>query len=349
VRRLLPPLVLLAATIAALLAAAPARAAGSAGGVRLADPDTVRAGSGHYVTFGTDQRGRRCAGRATRLVVPYVVSTTTTSPAGTCVGGDALPGGPGDWARRDSPVWAPGVVRWQGRWLLYYAAEQHDPQHPRHRQMCLGVATSTSATGPYRHPQKALCGSHRARWSIDPDPVVVDGHLWVAYRDDDAVRGPRTALSMVEAGRRGLLIAATKRVLLTSPQVPWAAAGGQDVIENPSLFIAAGQWHLAFSGNLWNGPDYGTGIADCGTEITACTLADPTEPAFGYSRSALVPRATLPGDEPGPGGMDVFAGPDGLWATWHWWQRGRQGRTDTAVRRVVWGRLAPTDTGWTIG
>jgi arabinan endo-1,5-alpha-L-arabinosidase len=154
---------------------------------------------------------------------------------------------------------------------------------------------------------------------------------------------------MVEAGGRGGLLARTSRVLLTSAQVPWAAAGGQQVIENPALFAAGGQWHLAFSGNLWNSPDYGTGVADCGTELTTCTLTDPAQPAFGYSRATLAPQATLPGDEPGPGGMDVFTGPGGPWATWHWWQRGRHGSSTTAVRYVQWGPLTPTTTGWTVG
>ncbi len=105
------------------------------------------------------------------------------------------------------------------------------------------------------------------RWAIDANPVVRDGTLWVAYRDDSVTSGPETAISVVRADRKGRAVPGSRRTLLRSTDIAWdtrGTDGGSHVVENPSLFVHRGRWHLAFSGNQWASPRYATGLAECG-------------------------------------------------------------------------------------
>jgi arabinan endo-1,5-alpha-L-arabinosidase len=346
-----------------LVPAGPAAAANAQPGVQLADPDTVRMPDGHYATFGTlDNSGRAdtCSHKISYPHVAYIVSTTTSTPNGECITGDALPEGAGSWATANSAIWAPGVVKGPKNWLMFYAARnKHLPQ-----EMCIGVATSTTATGPYRNGREVLCrpGDY---WSIDPNPVVFQGKVYLVFRDDYAAPNRQGAISIVRTTPSGVPVAGTRHTLLTNAAVTWesVAAGGEHVIENPTLFRAAGgDWMLMFSGNKWATKNYATGIADCGADllplpgprskrtVPRCTVAHPDRPYFGYSGAAVAPIHTLPFDHPGPGGMDVYDSPQGPRVVWHWW---RKVPTDTtggyvSERYVAWGLLKQQKNGFVV-
>src|SRR5690348_13678008 len=75
----------------------------------LADPDTVLAKDGTYVTYGTTVGagvGARCGGTG-KLYVPYLNhGSGDTVSMSDCAAGDALPSGPGSWAEPGGAVWA---------------------------------------------------------------------------------------------------------------------------------------------------------------------------------------------------------------------------------------------------
>lgn len=297
----------------------------------LADPDTVRAKSGKYVTYGTTVpagRGKRCNDDAKgELYVPMLVHGSGDDVSmSDCAYGDALPGGPGGWAEPGGAVWAPGVARAGDRYIMYYTASRKGSG-----QKCIGRAISGGARGPFRDAGEWACPP-AGRWAIDPNPFMAGGALHVTYRDDAIAAGPETGISTVRTDGEGRAIWDTRRDVLLSTDITWDTAktdGGTHVVENPSMWrMPGGHWYLSYSGNNWDSPRYATGIADCGTTPLPGSRCRPISqgarrPYFGFTGAGGIgPFRGLPGDHPGPGGMDVFNAADGSpRVVWHWWDR----------------------------
>lgn len=307
----------------------------------LADPDTVLALDGTYVSYGTTVgagRGRRCGGTG-KLYVPYLVHGSGDSVRiSDCAAGDAMPSGPGAWAEPGGGIWAPGVARFGDRYFMYYTASRRGSG-----QKCIGLATSGGARGPFVDRGEWACPP-AGRWAIDANPVVQGGTLYVAYRDDAITSFPETGVSAVRADANGRAVWSTRRDLLRSTDVGWETvriSGTSHVIENPSLFRHEGVWYLTYSGNNWDSARYATGIARCGASPLPATRCTPMRegvrrPYLGFTGSAgLDPYRGLPGNHQGPGGMDIFQAADGsLRAIWHWWQPSDRSR-HSAVGRFL--------------
>ncbi|MFW6691377.1 family 43 glycosylhydrolase [Streptomyces sp. MAR4 CNX-425] len=326
------------AVVAPLAGAAPQ--APAAGGLapaanpssfRLADPDTVRAKDGRYVTYGTTVpagRGKRCGGATGRLYVPVLVHGSGNTVGMTdCASGDALPGGPGAWAEPGGAIWAPGVARYGDRYFMFYTASRRDSG-----QKCIGRAVSGSARGPFRNAGEWACPP-RGRWAIDANPFTGGGRLYVTYRDDAITAGAETGISTVRTDSAGRAVWSTRRDVLKSTDITWdtrRTGGGTHVVENPSMWRRAnGTWYLMYSGNNWDSARYSTGIAECGGRPLPSSRCKPLRrgverPYFGFTGSGgLGPYRGLPGNHRGPGGMDVFKAADGTFrVVWHWWDGG---------------------------
>ncbi|OYO11788.1 hypothetical protein CGZ94_15405 [Enemella evansiae] len=308
-----------------------AEAASASSVTPLADPDTLVAENGRYVTYGTSlgKQSGRC--NTTAKVVPYLVHGSGENPGmGECVSGDAMPGGPGAWAQ--GAVWAPGVARHGDRYFMYYTASRKGSG-----QKCIGRAVSKSATGPFTDGKEWACPP-AGRWAIDANPFVSGGKLYVAYRDDAVASGAETGLSVVRVGASGFADWSTRRTLLLSTDIRWdttGTSGGTHVIENPSMFRTGnGEWYVTYSGNNWDSPRYATGIARCGTNPLPSKRCSPigqgvTRPYFGFRGAGDInPLKGLPANHRGPGGMDVFQTPSGdNRVVWHWWNGQRYVKT----------------------
>lgn len=281
----------------------------------LADPSTVHAKDGTYVTYGTtvgSGAGPRCgAATGVTLYVPFLNhGSGDTVGMSDCVAGDALPSGPGSWAVDNGAIWAPGVALFNGTYYMYYAATKAGTG-----QKCIGLATSGGAKSPFTNKGEWACPSG-GRWAIDPNPFVANGKLYVAYRDDAITSGHETGISIVQVGSDGFAHWSTRRDALKSTDLVWDSAnesGSTHVIENPSIFVGgANHYYLLFSGNNWNSARYATGIADCGPDPIPsgrCTLLKDgaNQPYFGYTGSGgLGPHRGLPGNHTGPGAMAAF-------------------------------------------
>lgn len=291
----------------------------------LADPDTVLAKDGSYVTYGTTVGagvGARC-GATGKLFVPVLVHGSGNTVGMTnCASADAMPNGPGSWA--EGNIWAPGVVRFGETYFMYYTASKRGTG-----QKCIGRSTSGSARGPFTNPTEWACPPN-GRWAIDANPFVAGGTMYVAYRDDAITSFPETGISVVRTHANGVADWATRRDALKSTDIGWETirmSGTTRVIENPSMFRAAdGFWYVAYSGNNWDSARYATGIAKCGTGPIPSARCTPLQngvqrPYFGYTGDGgLNPYRGLPGNHRGPGAMDVFAAADGTQrAVFHWW------------------------------
>ncbi|GIG66851.1 family 43 glycosylhydrolase [Phytomonospora endophytica] len=325
----------LAAPVTALATPASAAPVAPGGGITplaasstfpLADPDTVLAKDGTYVTYGTTVgagTGARC-GATGKLYVP-VLAHGSGSDVGMsdCASADALPSGPGAWAEPGGAIWAPGVARFGERYFMFYTASRKGSG-----QKCIGRAISGSARGPFVNQGEWACPGE-GRWALDANPFVAGSSLYVTYRDDAIATGAETGISTVRTDGEGRAVWDTRRDMLKSTDITWDTAktsGGTHVVENPSMWSTGGRWYLAYSGNNWDSPRYSTGIADCGTTPLPGSHCTPitqgvARPYFGFTgASGINPIRGLPGNHQGPGGMDVFAAANGsLRVVWHWW------------------------------
>lgn len=292
----------------------------------MADPDTVLAKDGKYITYGTTVpagRGERCGGRG-KLYVPYLEhGGGNVVGISDCAAGDAMPDGPGAWAEPGGAIWAPGVARFGNRYFMYYTASRRGSQ-----QKCIGRAVSNSARGPFVSRGEWACPP-AGRWAIDANPIVVGQTMYVAYRDDAITTFPDTGLSIVRTDDEGRAQWGSRVDLLVSTDIDWESirmSGTTRVIENPTMFRAGGEWYVAYAGNNWDSRRYATGIASCGPDILPSTRCRPirrgkARPYFGFRGNGdLDPYRELPLNKHGSGALDVFEAADGSYrAVWHWW------------------------------
>lgn len=308
---------------------APAGAATGPTSYPWADPDTVPAGT-RYVTIGTSVSGTDLCGTANgsgRRWVPYAVhgNGEYIGMNGLCAEGDVMPGGPGSWADASQDIWAPTMVYYGGRWILYYTALRAGTG-----QRCIGKAEASSARGPFGGQTMVICPGG-GRWAIDPDAFVDNNALYLTWRDDSITSLPQTGLSVQQMATNGFPTGA-KRPLLVSTAVSWeyVARTNTNVIENPSMMRinTTGRMYLFFSGHDYASRRYSTGVADCGTNVVAsafqCTVMGSTAvPYFGWNDTDppdedLNPLYGLPQNHGGPGGMSLFRTHGGAArAVWH--------------------------------
>ena len=330
---------------ASILASGPTRAL-------VADPDTIAPATGsQYVTYGTSVYDLGTCGASApgnRYYVPYIVSglDDAVNLDNECITGDAMPAGPGAWAEPNSPIWAPSVVYFGGRYILYYTASRQGSGQPG--QKCIGKAGSASPTGPFSDSGEVACPD-TGRWAIDPDAFVHNGALYMIYRDDAITAGPETGISVVRMTSTGAADWPTRKEVFESTDISWESIDATNhIIENPTMMNVGGNWMVFYSGNSWNTARYSTGIALCPSPLppARCTpYASTTQPYFGYTGepSGINPLYGLPRNERGPGGMSLFRNRAGdARVVWHFLEGA------TTVRRGMVGVLSFNGLVWAV-
>ena len=142
------------------------------------------------------------------------------------------------WAKTD--FWAPEITKLGGRYAVFYSAL------PRRRGAwyCLGVATATTATGPYRDKGSPLrCNRYG---SIDPFPVRDEnGVLHLLWKEDgNEFRRPTPiyAQQLSEDGQR--LLGRPTELLRNTEE--WEGS----VLEAPAVIRRGSYFYLFYSANL---------------------------------------------------------------------------------------------------
>jgi beta-xylosidase len=152
------------------------------------------------------------------------------------------------WAR--DHFWAPEMVRWGNRFLVYYAA-----RHKKGR-FCIAVAWSYRPTGPYRDEGPIACPELGA---IDPLPVVDEsGRPNLVWKEDGNYRGLPTPIMAAPLTRDGFALAAPGRELFRNDS---AWEGG--IVEAPTITRHDGRFYMLYSAGSCCGPgcNYATGVA----------------------------------------------------------------------------------------
>jgi beta-xylosidase len=249
--------------------------------------------------FATNNRGIGPYG-----MIHVQIATSTDNQTWTVMEGvDALPS-LGIW-ETGAGVWAPDVVELDdGSFVMYYAdSTTFAPQHH-----CVGVATSTSITGPYTPlDQPFACPDVNALGgAIDPDGFLDEstGRRYVTYKVDGNSLGHGGACmnSVAPIVPTPILLQEvdTDGITLIGEAVEILDRDNFDgpLIEAPSLHLSdEGIYFLFFSSNCFTTPLYDTSYA------TATNITGP------YTKSGRPLLVT--GDGPnllGPGGMDIIKG-----------------------------------------
>ena len=263
------------------------------------DPDVVRFGSSYYAfTTGTTWGNNLGVLRSS---APNTGWQTTT---GKTYGSTALANIP-SW-QRPGTQWAPGVYRYAGRYVMFYAAQAR-----AHEDWCLSVATADSPAGPYTDRTSGPIVCQRALGgSIDPMPFIdADGRAWLHWKNNDGF-GSREVSKVWAAplGRDGVTIVGEHRAILAKDTVryPW-----QTTVDNPHMVLVDGQHYLFHTGGDYVGNGtYATGYARCAGPVGPCT-------------TAAQPILRSYGNVAGPGGGNVVRDLNGgYWLSYHAWTNG---------------------------
>lgn len=268
------------------------------------DPMVLRAGKHSYYAYGTTtnwEKGYFPILHSTDLIHWKYVADIFKNPPG--------------WARND--LWAPDVIKRGKTYYAYYTglgATSH----------CIGVATGSKPTGPFKQRSVIGCGDTSGQGYIDPDAFIDKDRKAYLYVSVD---GPAHNISVIPLKSDLLHAAGARRELFGLTQA-WEHGQNFSTVEGPFLIRHGNTYYLFFSGNDWNG-NYAMGYA---------TATSPTGPFTPYAGNPV-----LHGDAHvhGPGGGSVVEGPDGkLWMVYHAWPGvegyGSGGIRNMRINPLVW-------------
>jgi len=202
-------------------------------------------------------------------------------------------------------IWAPEIHHLEGRWYIYYAADDGDNNHHR-----LYVLESDRAQGPYReadtgYPDGRLPDSS-GDWAIDPDTfIAADGRLYLTWSCTD-YRDSRFPQRICLARMRDPLHVSGSTVRLSAPTEQWELRG-KPIQEGPVGYTRDGRTYITYSaGASWIPDDYAVGL------LTLAPGASPMDRA-AWTKSG--PIFDHHGTVYGPGSVVFVASPDGR----QWW------------------------------
>lgn len=236
----------------------------------------------------------------------------------------------GRWAVPNiSHVWAPSVARLHdGRFAIFYSAMERSSG-----LMAVGVAYADNPLGPFRDASTApllsasSSGPAGLGGVIDASTFQENGHTYVVFKNDGNSSGAETAVWMQELDERsGTLAGAPSKLLGDQGRQNWEVAAynrPHALIEGPRLVAAEGKYYLFYCANDWASQDYGMNYA------VADRLTGP------YTRA---PGPWMQSEEGrfGPGGPELFTGPDGdLFLAYHAWHTPGASSSAGDARRLV--------------
>ncbi len=185
-------------------------------------------------------------------------------------------------------TWAPDVHRVVGGWALYFSAYLRGVSPPTH---CIGSAFGPSPAGPFVAARRPMVCQLEHRGSIDARVVADGSRLVMLWKSEDnanpMVPGPdqdgRTGIYAQRLSGNGRVLLG-RPVEILRPTQPWEGT----IVEAPDMVEARGTYWLFFSGNWYNQPSYGIGVAACTTPLGPCTDARPG-PLLGSNQQGSGP------------------------------------------------------------
>ncbi len=185
---------------------------------------------------------------------------------------DAVPTLPA-WVEPNTALWSPDVRKVGKTYVMWFSGLDQDYMlAPGVLAQCIGVATSTSPTGPFtsHSPAPIICQTS-GHGDIDPRTLVApNGQEWLYWKNDgNAVVMGRAVSTHIYAQRLapdGQTLLGASSVLLTN-DLPWEV----DLIEAPDMVHVANRYLLFFSDDATWDDASGIGLALCKGPGGPCT------------------------------------------------------------------------------
>jgi beta-xylosidase len=208
---------------------------------------------------------------------------------------------PGRWTqdagvkgRTVTRTWAPSVTYVKDHFVLAYTAPL---KNRTPRKNCIGLATATSAQGPFTDTATApiVCPSDQG--AIDPQVFVAKNtHPYLLWKTEGVVGRESTKFWSRRLNDDGTGFASGSR---PNELLRTAQAWEGHVIENPAMIRIQGLNYLFYSANEYVTSKYAIGYAICKGVSGPCT------------RPRTTPLLASGGAVSGPGGPAPFVGPNG--------------------------------------
>jgi arabinan endo-1,5-alpha-L-arabinosidase len=222
------------------------------------DPAVMRAADGKYYAYATQTNGLRLQVSSSSDLVSWSGAS------------EAMPTKP-TWATQSGNFWAPDVELRGGVYVMYFSAQVDADKRPSaNDSFCIGMATSTSPTGPFvdvGHPVR--CGPGFT--TIDPmgfdDPKTGNRYLYWGSS------GIPLQVQQLSATDRSLFAAGSAPTSVVPVRV---GGGGYDtgLIEGPWVTYREPYYYLYFSGNscCGAGAHYAVMVARATTPVGPFTV-----------------------------------------------------------------------------
>ncbi|KAI1453410.1 glycoside hydrolase family 43 protein [Annulohypoxylon moriforme] len=255
-------------------------------GVDFPDPSIIW-GDGSWKAYATSSNGK---------VIPVATSSDTLS--WTLSSTDALPD-PGSWVDpSDKGIWAPDVQKNDaGTYVMYYTAHQNGGSH------CIGVATSTTAIGPFTPQSSPLICDESGGGVIDASGYDDGTDRWILWKvDGNSLGGATTCQGGTPSGsykstpikiqkmaRDAITLQGSASTILDNE-----GASNNGVVEAPSLYkIGSGNYVLFYSAHCYSSDDYDV-------EYAFSSTIDGS-----YTNRGILIRTVDNKGVYGPGGLDI--------------------------------------------
>ncbi|KAI1497251.1 glycosyl hydrolase [Biscogniauxia marginata] len=262
------------------------RLAGPYMGKNFPDPGIIW-GDGSWKAYATSSNNKR---------IPVATSCDTFS--WTLTDNDALPD-PGPWVSpTDRGIWAPDVQKNDdGLYVMYYTGRQDGGSH------CIGVATSTTALGPFKPSDEPLICDTAGGGAIDASGYDDGVNRWIVWKvDGNSLGGATTCQGGTPSGSykptpiRIQQVARDAVTLIGKPKtiLDNEGASNNGVVEAPALYkIADGNFILFYSAHCYSSDDYDI-------EYAFSSTIDGS-----YTNRGILLRTASNEDIYGPGGLDI--------------------------------------------
>lgn len=250
------------------------------------DPWVIRAGN-YYYYLGSDG-GRLYVYKSERLedILTKERIYIFTPPAGTSY---------------SQNLWAPEMHYLQGRWYVYFAAD--DGNNANHRMHVLAGGTNSSDPLAVPFVYKAKITPVTDRWAIDGTPFIFNNQLYFVWSGWPGTTNTVQYLYIAKMSNPYTL--STDRVEISRPEFSWETVGDPDVNEGPQVLVSGSTINIIYSASGSWTDDY------CLGRLT-CTNGNPMSKS---SWTKVGPVFSKTSDVFGPGHACFVKSPDNI----QWW------------------------------